>query len=512
MMNFRKNKTKIIIILILLVFATRIPYLLMMKDNYNDPGRDGAVYVNGAHNINAGNGYKIDFLLNFHKNKELNSNKISHPGYHYPPVYPGFIALVFFIKDSLFAIGFANVLLFVLTIIVLYFLFVKIFGDKIALISIVLLIFNPTLFHYSTCILSEMLYLTLSSLTFYFLLTKKNKIEFIIISGFLAGMTFLCRYVGIFVIISGFIWLITYKRYKKGLIFGTASFITLAPWFLFRNYFIYGDALVRLHRTFEFQPAIHATTTSIIHAIFSNVQGIIKDFILLAADMSSIDFFHLLLPFIIMGCFLYLKDKRLSLPIIFLFTVIIGHIIFLRHSITRYYIATIIFLIPIGVKAMSEFLSSHDDINMGFKSNKSKLFMILVLCLLLVYSGGIIKHVYSTRQLSKQEVYKYVWLNENASSNSIVAAVFPQRVNYYTGLKSVMFPTNLDKDLLSKYIEYYNISYFALKWIGKYSNNKYIMNTFFSGEKTEEIKDYKLALIHEDIDSGNKILIYKVMK
>lgn len=106
----------------------------------------------------------------------------------YFPLFPFVIHSVtlFGRLNPVFAGLFLNYILTAGSLILLYKLFTKEFSERIALKSIVLLLFFPTSF-YLVAYYSEALYLFLSVLTFYFLNTRKN-LQSAIAAG-LAGLT-----------------------------------------------------------------------------------------------------------------------------------------------------------------------------------------------------------------------------------------------------------------------------------------------------------------------------------
>ena len=510
------DKKVLIIILFLFTISIRIPFVLMNSEAYTDPGDDGASYVMGGYNIKHYQEYKIDFIRWYHRGDGYDANTITHPAFWYPPVYPALISFVLSINDSLRAIALANVFLFGMTIVIGFLLFGTLFGEKIALLSALILALNPNMYHYSTNILAETSYLLLSTLTFYLLIAKKNiHTKYLIIAGLLGGLTFLTKFIGAFVIMAGFIWLVAHKKYRAGIIFGAVSFVTLAPFFLLRNYILLGDPLIRFHGTgFNYPPIIETASADLGNWLMSNIWYMGRALLDLSENLSSPGFFWLLLPFLIIGCLRNYRDKRVSLLVIFLVTVIVGHIFVLRHSIPRYYIAIIFFLMPIAVSEMSHTLSYLCDLKIfPLSLNQQKVFMILIIMIILTSCASTFKFQRSIIANHPDFKSQYDWINENVTSDPIITSTDPQRCNYYTGLKSVTFPTNLNAEWLDKFVNFYNASYIEIHSHSKnlYIKNKYVIDTFFSGKEIINTGLLNIKLVHKSNAKFNTRWLYKVV-
>ena len=499
----------------LITTVIRLSFILLLSQYYNDPGDDGAIYIEGARSIKEGRGYVIDFIRRYNRYDGITNNKITHPGYWYPPIYPAFIAMIFCFKESLLMVALANAILSGVLIVLIFTFVTKLFNRKSGLLAAILIMVNPMIHRYSICILSEMLYVIFATLTFYLLAIKKEeqKLQYTIMAGFLASATFLTRYIGIFVILSGLIWLLINKKVRSSMIFAIVCLCITGSWFLLRNYILFNDPLVRFHSTgLRYPPAIvHVANirSNVWKSFISNIWHIGRDMLSLAQTFSSIEFFWILLPFIMIGCFKYLRDRHLSLFIIFLFTVIIGHVLILKHSIPRYYIATIVFLTPIGLKAMDESLQHL------ISSCSTKIFNFLIIITIGTYLGGIIQYTHSIRKVPLyRDELKYKWLQEHASPQDIIASTEPQRCHYYMNLKSVLLPNNLDETWLDRFIDFYNISYITLNTrdMNFYAYDGYIRKVLYREAPIIKLQSHYLILSHKAVGKYNTVLFYKVMK
>ncbi len=511
------HKKILLVLLFLITVLLRVPRLFLTE--YNDPGGDAASHIDGARNIKDGNGYKVDFLQWFNRNDGFDdNNSISHPAYWYPPVYSMFLAVVFLLRDSLFAAAVAQILLCGILIVLLYLLTERLFGQKIAVVSALLVMFNPFLYWLSVIIMSEILYLTLCVVIFYLLIAKSSYVEnnqFVALSGFLTGMAFLTRYAGVTIAVGILAWLILRRRFKAVIIYGVCAFFTGAPWFLVRNYIVLGDPLIRLHSTgFYYPPVIVSSSIFQSNIEFYNLWRIGQSFWRVGGSLSSPDFFFILLPFVIIGSIKYFTDERISLLIIFSIVLVLFHSVILKYINVRYLIPLVVFLVPVGVKTLVELLRHWPNRKiLSIRSNKSEAFLILIISYLLVSCSSIVSSTKHCRETNFRDELNYKWLVDNAQQDSRIAATLPHRCHYFTNLESVMLPLNLDKKWLDKFIIFYNISYIVVeeRMSERYPSSSFIGGTLFKGQSSVKtgINELTLACESEGYYAG-KVWIYKV--
>ena len=99
------------------------------------------------------------------------SSAAMKPHNHYPPGYPLIISTIITINNSLEAVKLINGIFLFIALFLLFKIFEAITGDrKIALVGIVLLIFNSHLLYYSTIVMSETSFLLFSALGIWLLI------------------------------------------------------------------------------------------------------------------------------------------------------------------------------------------------------------------------------------------------------------------------------------------------------------------------------------------------------
>ena len=520
-----QNQKVLILLLFVITIAARVPGLLILGERYyEDPGDDGAIYIDAGQNIRDGHGFTNDFIKYFTPRTGSRGNsEIRHPIFVVPPAYPLFLAAIFLIRDSLLAAVLGNTFLSGLTVIVLYLLFQKAMGKTVALISAGLVAFNPMMYAYSTNILSEMLYVLMCTLTFYFLVATdrypQRAYYYMVLAGVLGGLCFLSRYIGIFVVVSGGLWLLLNRRYKQGILFGAVALVVITSWFFIRSSLLTGDPLIYFHLTGLYPPAIShngAGAIPLVQRMFSRVWYGTRALLNLAHDLSSPAYFFCLLPFIIIGCVLYSRDRRFSLFIVFLVVMVLGLTFVLRHSIERYYIGIIPFLVPIGLAAMRDCLK-HIPLQkaMGIRINSTGMFVGLVTIMLLVSWGTIFRNVRAIRSQAQRAPHyasMYRWLKESADPDSKVGSTDPPRCHYFTSLQAVMLPVNVDERWMEHYINHYGLSYIVLdsERKSRYSKNRYISSVLYSGDSVVPIGDFQLVLARVSKDRHYTVWLYLV--
>jgi len=218
------NRIHVIIMLVVttILFATTYTYIFDKKLDLNG---DNANYYMLGKAVATGEGF-------------VNINSISKsPNNHFPPGYPVLISgIITVFGDSITIIKLFNGLLFLATLILLYFLILKLTGRiSTAVIVLLLLLLNSHLLRYSTMIMTEIPFLFFSIAGILaFLKIKMNesswKNPWLYISLVLLIIAFYIKTSGVALIGGIVLYLIIIKEWKYALFF-TISFILLAiPW------------------------------------------------------------------------------------------------------------------------------------------------------------------------------------------------------------------------------------------------------------------------------------------
>ena len=156
-----------------------------------------------------------------------------------PPLFPAILSLLPFDYQVLYAIPF---LFAILSLIAIYILAKRIYGNCIATWSILLMGTSAFFIFYSERIISESLFIFLSTLSLYFI--HRPEREYTMLSGLLIGLSFLARYAGILLLIIYLVYPLIQKRKLTGYhILGVIIFLNvLAPW-SWMNIHVYGSPI-----------------------------------------------------------------------------------------------------------------------------------------------------------------------------------------------------------------------------------------------------------------------------
>jgi len=162
-----------------------------------------------------------------------------------PPVYPVFLAIAYFLFGHSFLwVKVLQTVLDTFTVFILYRISRKFFDEKTSLLVALALAIYPPLIAYNGVIGSEICFTFFLALTLLVLTNaiSKNSTKRYGISGFLLGITTLCRSTTIFYPIFFLIGLLIAKKnffLKNSIVLLLFFVITLLPWTL-RNYFTSG--------------------------------------------------------------------------------------------------------------------------------------------------------------------------------------------------------------------------------------------------------------------------------
>lgn len=167
------------------------------------------------------------------------------------PAYPVFLAsLLWVFKGNYTAIYIAQIIIFVLTVILVYYLSLKIFGEKTAGWAALITALCPTLANYPSYLLSETFFTFLLVLFMVIILkaVETNKAGWYVCAGFLLGISTLTKSITallfIPIVFSGVLYAKNLsaflKKYLKNfIVFSLIFLVTAAPWAI-RNYAKFG--------------------------------------------------------------------------------------------------------------------------------------------------------------------------------------------------------------------------------------------------------------------------------
>lgn len=155
------------------------------------------------------------------------------------PAYPFFLALVYSIAGHNYSlIRFAQIILFLLTVIFTYKIAKIVFDKEAAGCAMIMTAFFPPLVNYPAYILSETLFTFLLALFVFFCmkLYTNNKSVYYFLSGVTLGILMLCKSVMLFFIPVLFLWGILFSKSRMRIFLMILVSMGIAlPW-MYRNY------------------------------------------------------------------------------------------------------------------------------------------------------------------------------------------------------------------------------------------------------------------------------------
>ena len=508
-----KNKNLAMTILFVLTILIGIGGNFI-KGSADDPSDDGAYYYDVAENLEEGRGFQSDikqyWLDDWRETEE--PGVIENP-YIGVVLFPLYSSIVLRFDDSLMAIRIANTVVSGITIVLMFTLVSKLFNEKIAFLSSLIFIFNPLFFIFYTSILSEALFLMIYLVPFLVLVRKEiakiSTTDLILCGGF-SALAFLSRMVGLLVIVSIFIWLIGNRKFRKGSIYGISTFTFLLPWLVWNK-----------TRVGYFFPFLHIAAADrwpvvmedVTHGNSStNITHFARDLLAFTTDLTSIHLFFILVPFILIGILKFIKDKNISLIIIFSLITVLFHI--LTNYSLRYMAPIIPLMIPIGLKMLWTTIEKIDvrtilNVNISGKM----VFASLIIFIIFVQSLAIANIINDSRDSisGNHNSEKYEYLTEISSKDAIICSTEPRHAHYFTERQTIILATNLNETDLDNYIDFYEISFIVLEDISieKYEDNSFLYSLYEAND-TYELGEYVLRLFHEEPGYGNDMIFYRV--
>jgi 4-amino-4-deoxy-L-arabinose transferase-like glycosyltransferase len=410
-----------------------------------------------------------------------------------PPLFPLLISIVS--GSVLFARIFVA-LISLASIISVYFLAKELYGKEMAMWSSLFLSANYFFIFFSTKVLSEMLFISLFSLSILFFIkhTNKTKSRFMFLAGILAGLAFLTRYLG-YVLILGYLlafiyWIIKTKSRKKThdfLIFFCALLIVLIPWFLISHSYYENPigALITNYNVYTVagNPDIvssgffdvpyfwgYAGIFLILGLLFifkdKNKTGASERFLLLIFSLSLIIF--LLLPF---------KEPRYLLSFISIYSVLMGLGVTRTINLNiakaiKIFIVAVVFIITI-TSIYSGFQRTWED-NHAAES---------------LYQASLeLKDLSNTDESILSQSYPYVYYLTQRTAIPFCENYIIN--NEYENCQWELINKIWEPETIPKLLEKYNIRY-ILVYKFEPTNPDYILNYLNSNPDFRKIKTFK---------------------
>lgn len=203
---------------------------------------DAEHYDKAARSILAGKGFGSEF--NFSNNPELRSV------YSLPPIYPLFLATIYFLCGRhFFIVRVVQCILSALTCLLIFFIGGKVFNDKkVGIIAASISIFYPLLIFSSGLLYVEALFTLFISLSIYYAFRIYDDEKYIwisILAGLFLGFATLSRPVifSFYPFLAFWVLMILIKPFKKRLtavvLIFSSAILVITPWTI-RNYNVFG--------------------------------------------------------------------------------------------------------------------------------------------------------------------------------------------------------------------------------------------------------------------------------
>lgn len=449
---------------------------------------DDCFYINVANNLLEGNGYNLS-ILEYHQAVYKNSEgKIEYkyemwdepgrPYYFGGVVYPTFLAGVLWITDAqpsnYIVIGAtASMILSLLLLVVVYFLTKRVFNKKIAILSIVVLLFLSPFFWFSMRTVPYILYSLLVMIIMLLAIRAKNKKDWLLI-GVIVGLAHLTHSSGIVLVPTMLVWCLIQKKYTNSVILLIAYVLVLSPW-LIRNHLLFNDASLGLGlpisnvlALFGVHYGMYADGAS--GSIFNISHNVLSVFNSTLWEFNNIYKSTLvtvvIIGFAIVGYVAY-KNKNLIKPIILLFVFTLLGYVYLASATTsveiKYFLPSLILLVPLAVYGV-EVLAKYF---VNFKLWYVGLLLFLIGISIASYASfiiGINRNFNEPMALKPVEAEFNNWVCEqNIGKDDVVLSNAPHVLYLGTGLRTIYFYSqNVNYDMVRKIIDKYNVKYIAL--------------------------------------------------
>lgn len=230
-----------------------------------------------------------------------------------PVILPVFLGIFYLLKLNIVFFGKMLIFFFSMLSLVTIYLFGKeIFGQRVGIISSILLFLNPLFFLFMFRIYTEMLsvFFILGALFFTYKFLKYSEYKFLIISAFFSILSFYSKYpyILLFVIVNIFLIVNSFKQRKfKPIILFNICFLFFFSPFLISNYVINEDALYLVHIAHNYFESNISQVYSLEAYPVPPLLFSISKFIYFK---SFVYLFNILLPFLFLGIYLFIKNCK----------------------------------------------------------------------------------------------------------------------------------------------------------------------------------------------------------
>lgn len=495
-----EHKKILLVLLFLLTVLIRAPNI--SREYYSVD--TAAMYYDVADNIKDGKGFIATHRFYYFDN---NDDIVHDSSNTVGPLYPIYLSLFLFFKDSLSSLIFANILLMGLLVVLVYLFAERLFGQTVGLVSALFIMLNGQLYALSIFVWSEPITLVFLILTFYFT-TFGNKNRYWVLCGVFGALTYLSRYNGGIAILSIWIWLLIRRDIRQLIIMASASLLIALPWFI-RSYLKHGTffyfplaQLVKTENAFvawNYYPLLNLESMQF--PISKLLWLAVGNFLNFIGLLGTLDLFSFLFAFLLVGFITYRSNEKIQPIIIFSILFFLIQSLNFHQEHSRHILFIYVLGVPIAVATMKELT---DRIHIG----KASVFIVLSSTLLFTYiviDSGQMYYNKGPRLVEEKDAYS--WLSKNSHQESNIASTFPADVNYFTRLKTTLIP-NKNTSVLSDFIGRYNISYFVLEKTNQ-RHEPYTTNAtrlLYRGNNNVIIGKYSLKLAY----TSGSVLIYRV--
>lgn len=541
--NRQKPELFIIIGLVLLSFVIRLCFINVPQNI----GDDAANYAVLGKNLIEGRGF-----VGISGQIDLYSS----------PLYPFFIGVFyFFIKNSELAGRLVSVLFGALLIVPIYFLSKRIYNNKVAIISSILVAFYFILIQYSVEVLSESMYtfLIATGVLIGYIALVEQKTFFYFLAGIIFGLCYLTRaegigYIFILILMTGIFWLINQKRERKRKLFICSImlilglFIVSAPYLVFfhdqTGHWIVGQkggvSLEAGEAMLSKDPLAREKALCGLTEDGTRMKG----HFFLIGEMEKVNKFDYIIHHPIARAKVYVinagTEYYSTIPSIFpaLLILLIGVGLF-RGEWTRerfkkeFYMASVVVyplllyplshieprylisVLPIaiiwsanGINELQEWLHENiADLKIDWLKQRlifKNLVFVIVLLSLIPLIALIPFHYYSDQPTEHKEAG--LWMKENVPQNPVIMAKRPYIAFYAEGTYIPLPYANYTR--MMKYAKIHHVKYIVMD---EKETSKVRPQLAFLLDETKAPKD-DLKLIYKDSNIHNKLLIYELQR
>jgi 4-amino-4-deoxy-L-arabinose transferase-like glycosyltransferase len=387
-----------------------------------------------------------------------------------PPLFP--VIISFFAGNALL-VRIIVVLISMTSVAATYFLARELFGKEAALWACAFVSANQLFIFFSTKALTEPLFISLASVSLLLLFRSEKKLAFSLLSGIVAGLAFLTRYLGTILVFSYFLYFLFLAirgkkraRVAEGFVLFIAGFVTvLSPW-LAVSFFAYG---------------------SVLGAYFTNLSvfsgGPASS--LLEHASGVFDIFGLLLPFMALGMYVFLKQLKRDLPAVRLallaaFSIPLAFVVFAPHVEPRYLLSYIpVYAVFFGVSL------AH---GIGALKRNARFLVPAALILIVLSMIAGLGMIWNDRNAAVALVEGSRYLRATTNASDVVMSESYPYLYYIAERRTVRFPENPDD--LAGVVKDNGVGY-VLLYKFEPGNPAYTATYFENNKDFEPIKSFE---------------------